>query len=93
MAWLRAFPDAQMLVETEIANGEWVAHRFLFEGTHEAPLAGPTGEIPATGRRLLGRGAQVMRVEDGEISEAYLYYDQLQVLQQLGLAPELIRQA
>jgi steroid delta-isomerase-like uncharacterized protein len=89
MNWLRAFPDATMQVETEVVDREWVVQRFLFEGTHENALEGPTGDIPATGRRLVGRGVQVTRVEDGQIAEDYLYFDQVQVLMQLGLMPEL----
>jgi steroid delta-isomerase-like uncharacterized protein len=89
MTWLRAFPDARMRIETEVADGEWVVQRFLFEGTHEDVLAAPTGQIPATGRRLAGRGVEVARVQGGEITEDYLYFDQVQVLTQLGLMPEL----
>ena len=50
-------------------------------------MAGPTGEIPATNQRLVGRGAQAVDVRDGRISEVRLYFDQVQVLTQLGLMP------
>jgi steroid delta-isomerase-like uncharacterized protein len=89
-SWLRAFPDAQITVETEVANGDWVAHRFIFEGTHEETLVGPSGEIPATNRRISVRGVEFARVEDGKIGEDYLCFDQAQVLTQLGLMPELV---
>jgi steroid delta-isomerase-like uncharacterized protein len=88
LSWLEAFPDAEMQVETEVADGEWVVQRFVFEGTHEGILVGTTGDIPATGRQLSGRGVQVVRVEDGAITEDYLYFDQVQVLTQLGLVSE-----
>ena len=93
MGWLQAFPDAEMQVETEIADGDWVAQRFLFEGTHEAALEAPTGEIPATGRQLVGRGAQVARIEGDKVAEVYLYFDQIQLLTQLGLMQELATHA
>jgi steroid delta-isomerase-like uncharacterized protein len=92
MAWLRAFPDAEMQIETRVAEGEWVAERFLFEGTHDGVLASAAGDLPPTGRRLVGRGAQVTRVEGDEITEGYLYFDQMEVLAQLGLIPEVARQ-
>lgn len=44
-------------------------HEFTFEGTHEEPLAGPEGEIPATNRQLVGRGVEVLRVKGGKIVE------------------------
>jgi predicted ester cyclase len=89
MGWLRAFPDAQITIETEVANGDWVAHRLVFEGTHEDTLVGPEGEIPATHRRLKGEATEFLRVQDGKIVEDYLCFDQAQVLTQLGLMPEL----
>jgi steroid delta-isomerase-like uncharacterized protein len=93
MSWLRAFPDAQMTVETEVAERDWVVRRFVFEGKHEGTLTTPTGEIPATGERLVGRGVEVTRISGDEITEDYLYFDQMQVLTQLGLAPELAMRA
>jgi steroid delta-isomerase-like uncharacterized protein len=93
MGWLRAFPDAQLRVETEVANGGWVAHRFVFEGTHEDMLVGPAGEIPATNRRLTIHGVEFVRVEDGQITQDYLCFDQAQLLTQLGLMPELAARA
>ena len=87
MGWLDAFPDARLTVHTELVDGDWVAQRFTFEGTHEAPLESPTGPIPATHRRLSGRGMQLVRVEGDAVAETHLYFDQVQVLTQLGLMP------
>ena len=88
MAWLNAFPDARITLHSEIADGDWVAQRFTFEGTHEGVLASPAGEIPPTGRRLAGRGMQLTRVDGDEVAETHLYFDQVQILTQLGLMPE-----
>jgi len=88
MAWLNAFPDAQLKIHKEIIAGEWGVHQFTFEGTHEDTLSGPTGDIPATHKRLIGRGVEVLRVVDGKVTEDYLYFDQVQVMTQLGLLPE-----
>ena len=87
-SWLRAFPDAKLTVHNEVSSGDLVAHEFIFEGTHTAPLASPQGEIPATGKRLRGRGADVFRVQNGKIVEEHLYFDQVEVMTQLGLMPE-----
>ncbi len=64
-----------------------MVQEFTFEGTHSGPLAGPTGEIPPTNQKLVGRGVQAVDVQDGRVSEARLYFDQVQVLTQLGLMP------
>lgn len=86
-SWLRAFPDARITVHNSIAAGDWVVQEFTFEGTHEDTLVGAAGEIPATHRQLSGRGVQILRVQDGKIADTRLYYDQVQLLTQLGLMP------
>ena len=88
MAWLRAFPDATITVTNELASGDWVAQEFVFEGTHEDTLSGPGGDIPATHRHLKGRGVQVFRVEGDAVADTRLYFDQVQIMTQLGLMPE-----
>lgn len=88
MAWLRAFPDARMIVKNELVAGDWVTQEFSFEGTHEETLSSPAGDIPATHRRLTGRGVQIFRVEGDAVADTHLYFDQVQIMTQLGLMPE-----
>ena len=88
LAWLRAFPDATITVKNEIVSGDWVTQEFAFEGTHEDTLSGPGGDIPATHRRLNGRGVQIFRVEGDTVADTRLYFDQVQIMTQLGLLPE-----
>ena len=88
MSWLNAFPDARLTVHNELEAGDWLVQEFTFEGTHQATLSSPTGDIPATNRRLIGRGAQLLRVEGGVVADTRLYFDQVQVMTQLGLMPE-----
>ena len=87
IAWLNAFPDARMVIRNEIITGDTIVQEFTFEGTHKATLHAPSGDLPATGRRLSGRGIQVLKVRDGLIADTQLYFDQVDVLTQLGLMP------
>ena len=88
MAWLRAFPDARLTVNNELVDGDWVTQEFTFDGMHEDTLSSPSGDLPATHRRLRGRGVQVFRVEGNTVADTRLYFDQVQVMTQLGLMPE-----
>ena len=87
MTWLKAFPDGKMKVRSEITSGPWVVQEIVMEGTHTAPLDSPTGAIPPTHKKIVGYGVQILRVEDGKIAEARIYFDQLDQLSQLGLLP------
>jgi predicted ester cyclase len=88
MSWLKGFPDAKMTVHNEIACGDWVVQEGTFEGTHTGPLDGAGGTIPATGKKLTGRYVQVGRYASGLTTESRLYFDQVEVLTQLGQMPE-----
>ena len=88
MGWVHAFPDARLTVHNEIAAGDWVVQECTFEGTHENTMSSPTGEIPATHKHLTGRAVQIFKVEGDVITDTRLYYDQVEVMTQLGLMPE-----
>ena len=90
MAWLRAFPDARLTVHNELVDGDWVVQQFTFEGTHEDTLSSPNGDIPATHNRLQGRAVQIFKVEGDSVTETHLYFDQVQIMTQLG--PRVRRQ-
>jgi steroid delta-isomerase-like uncharacterized protein len=87
MSWIRAFPDARMTIRNSVIAEGWAVQEFTFEGTHDETLVGPGGEIPATHRHLDGQGVQVMRVKGDKIAEVHLYFDQVDVLTQLGVMP------
>ena len=87
--WLKAFPDGKMKVRSEITSGPWVVQEILMEGTHTAPLESPTGTIAPTYKKVVGYGVQLLRVENGKIAEARIYFDQLDQMTQLGLMPAL----
>lgn len=80
-----AFPDLSVTVEDEIAEGNKVVTRWTIRGTHQ-------GEIeefgPPTGRQVEMKGISISRIEGGKIVEEWNSYDNLAVMQQLGLVPE-----
>ena len=80
-----AFPDIDITVEDTIAEGDQVVSRYTIRGTHQ----GETEEFgPPTERQVALKGITIHRFEDGKIVEEWEAYDNLSVLQQLGLAPE-----
>jgi steroid delta-isomerase-like uncharacterized protein len=88
MAWLNAFPDATATVDNEIIAGDWATLQQTFKGTHTETFVSGDGDIPATGKSVVGRAGEVIRVKDGKIVEDHLYFDNMELLTQLGLVPE-----
>src|SRR5215208_5864605 len=80
-----AFPDINTTVEDVIAEGEQVVTRYTIRGTHQ----GETEDFgPPTEKQMELKGITIHRFEDGKIVEEWEAYDNLSVLQQLGLVPE-----
>lgn len=88
ISWFTAFPDARLEVNNVVTAGDWVVQECTFTGTHTAPMQTPMGEIPPTNRTLIGRSVQIVRVDGDTVADTRLYYDQVQVMTQLGLMPE-----
>ncbi len=78
-----AFPDLNISVEQLVADEENVAIAYTVTGTHQGDFLG----IPATGRQIKARGAQIARFENGQIVERWGSSDQLGILQQIGVNP------
>jgi len=87
MAWLNGFPDARMTVLHECTSGPVVVQECTFEGTQTAPLVGAAGTIPATGKKVSARCVQIGHYENDQVTETRLYYDQVDLLTQLGVMP------
>ncbi len=79
-----AFPDARFTIDDMIAEGDRVATKKTFTGTHQGPFAG----IPPTGNRVTLTYVDILRVRDGRIVEHWLSMDQLSFMQQLGVIPD-----
>ena len=80
-----AFPDLRTTVEDVIAEGDQVVTRWTVRGTHQGEVE---GFGPPTGRQVEMRGITIHRIDGGTIIEEWNSYDNLGVMQQLGLIPE-----
>jgi len=77
----RAFPDLQMTIEEQIAEGDKVVSRLTSRGTHRGELWG----IAATGREAEVSSVSTNRMEGGKIVEHWTCADRLGMMQQLGV--------
>jgi len=76
-----AWPDARLVAEDVVSDGEWVAQRTTLTGTHEGEFVG----IEPTGREVEVAGASFQRVENGSFVEEWLLLDMLGLLAQIGV--------
>src|SRR5579884_455889 len=79
----RAFPDLHFEIEDQIAEGDKVVTRYTFSGTQQGELMG----IPPSGKHVSIGGISIYRITDGKMQQAWIEYDMLGLLQQLGVVP------
>jgi steroid delta-isomerase-like uncharacterized protein len=78
-----AFPDSKIIIEREIAEGDYVVQHLSTSGMHTGPL----GTIPATGKKTNVTGVIISKLEGGKVVETWSLWDQLSLMQQLGVVP------
>ena len=76
-----AFPRYEMIADDMIAEGDRVAVRARFRGTHKGDLMG----IGPTGKQASLPFIIIYRVTNGKIMEHWMSVDQLDLLKQLGV--------
>jgi predicted ester cyclase len=82
-AFKRGVPDGRHHFQDALGEGDLVAIRGTYTGTHQGELMG----IPATGRSIDMTWTMTARVVDGKLVEAHVIFDSLGMLQQLGAIP------
>jgi steroid delta-isomerase-like uncharacterized protein len=79
-----AFPDLEWVVDEMVAEGETVASRFTWRGTHRGAFFG----VPATGKQITVTGMVFDRMVEGQLMESQILMNTLALLTQLGaIAP------
>ena len=78
-----AFPDAQLIHEELIAEGNTVVERWTMRGTHLGEFMG----IPPTNKQVTVTGIDIYRYAGGKRVETWSQYDAVGLMQQLGPVP------
>jgi len=81
--WHQAFPDLVSSPEKLIAEDDLVTIYWIARGTN----TGTGNGLPATGKKGELSGITIWRIVDGKIKEEWSAFDELLMMQQLGLLP------
>jgi ketosteroid isomerase-like protein len=83
MEWATGMSDARVSDPDYLEAGEYSICRFTRRGINDGPM-GPARAV--TGKQMDMPFCEIMRVQDGKIVGGEIFYDQLTMLSQLGLA-------
>ena len=78
-----AFPDLVYTIEDVVAEGDRVAVRWTWRGTHQHAFR----SFAPTGKPVTNTGFAIFQVTDGKLSRAWLETDRLGFLQAIGAVP------
>jgi steroid delta-isomerase-like uncharacterized protein len=78
-----AFPDAQVTVEEQLANGDLVATRWTSSGTRHGKLMG----VDPTGKRVTVTGVTITRLARGKLVEEFHNWDAFGLIEELNAIP------
>jgi steroid delta-isomerase-like uncharacterized protein len=79
-----SFPDLKATIERVVAQDDLVVVHIRQEGTNTGPMMG----MPATGRKMNITGLDMVRIRDGKAAEHWGYFEEMKMMQQLGMMPE-----
>lgn len=79
-----AFPDLKINVKLMTAEGDVVTSHYNMTGTNTGPMAG----MPATNKRMNVDGVDILRFKDGKAVEHWGYFEEMKMMEQLGLIQE-----
>jgi steroid delta-isomerase-like uncharacterized protein len=83
--FVAAFPDLRFTVEDMVAENDKVVAFWVITGTHRGEFRG----IAPTNVKISVEGITINHVSGGKIMDAFVNYDALGLMQQLGVVPRL----
>jgi len=81
--WRTAFPDGSMAIDDLIVEGDTVAIRNTWHGTHDAEFYG----VPPSGKTVAVTSVGIDRVVGGLVTEGWGELDMVGMMQQMGALP------
>ena len=82
--FFHGFPDMHIQVDQVIGDGDMVATRGEWTGTHSGEFMG----IPATGKKVRVGYIDLWKMQNGKGVENWVQMDLVSMMQQLGVMPE-----
>lgn len=79
----RVFSNRKITIEDSVSERDHVAGLFTSKGTHTGDFMG----IAPTGKSINETGSGIFRIVDGKVTDNWVNFDALGLLQQLGAVP------
>ena len=85
--FMKSSSDLRVTIEDMFAEGNKVADRITFAGTHDGSLSIPGMNVPPTGKYLKIQMVEIWEVRDGKMAAHKGEWDRVGMMRQLGMVP------
>jgi len=82
-----ALPDLRLEIKHLLTDGAAASAEGTLVGTHDGVLHTPDGDVAPTGRAVELRWAAIYATDSETLKSEHLFFDQMDLLGQLGLLP------
>jgi steroid delta-isomerase-like uncharacterized protein len=86
--WFTAFPDLKLQVVNTMVDGNQAVVECRLVGTHQGNFVSDLGQFAPTQKKIDVDLINLLKVENGKISEIRVYYDSAEIMDQLGFRAE-----
>lgn len=76
-----AYPDFKVIFDEPFKFKDRIVTQWAATGTNDGPLS---EKMPATGKKVSFTGVGISTIENGKITEEWVYYNQLAIYAQMG---------
>src|SRR5918993_1016100 len=81
-----AFPNVNMKIESQVAEGDEVVTVMVMKGKQDGPLKTKKGDVRPSGGQVEARGMSRMRIQDGKVVEEWVSWDEQGALESINAA-------
>jgi steroid delta-isomerase-like uncharacterized protein len=82
-AFTQAFSEISITIKEQVAEADLVMTQTTWRGTHTSEFRG----LPASGKQIAISAYMTERIRDGKVVEHWSLFDQMSMMQQLGVLP------
>lgn len=83
--WFSAFPDLKLEVVNTMGDGNMAVAECRLVGTNKGNFVSDLGQFAATQKKMNVDIVNLLKFENGKISEIRVFYDPSEIMNQLGL--------
>jgi predicted ester cyclase len=82
---ISGYPDVHVTTNFVVADSNTVVSHYTMTGTNTGPMMG----MPPTNKKMNVDGVSIVKFKDGKRAEHWLFMEEMKLMQQMGMMPDM----